>query len=226
MATLTMPVVAGAQQPAKVSRIGFLGASTPANAEPFLKAFRAGLRELGYVEGRDIVIEARSAQAKLERLPALAAELVRLKVDVILVGPLPAAVAAKNATQTVPIVFTAVGDPVETGLVAGLPRPGGNLTGLALISAEPSGKRLQLLKEVVPRASRVAVLWNPDDPGHGLAVKGAEIAARAFWAWSFKRWSSECTATSMEHSRRLRGGAPGPSWSWTTPSPSAGEHSS
>ncbi len=176
---LAAPLGASAEQAAKVALIGFLGASTPANAEPYLEALRQGLRELGYVDGRGIVIEARSAQAKLERLPALAADLVRLNVDVILVGPLPAAVAAKNATQTIPIVFTAVGDPVGTGLVAGLARPGGNLPGLALISAELSGKRLQLLKEVVPRAPRVAVLWNPDDPGHGLAVKGAEIAARA-----------------------------------------------
>jgi putative ABC transport system substrate-binding protein len=176
---LAVPPGVHAQQPGKVYRIGFLGASRAAIAAPLLDAFRQGLHELGYVEGRDFVMETRWAEGKLERLSALAAELVQLHVDVLLAGPPPPVVAARSTTNTIPIVFTAVGDPVEIGLVASLARPGGNLTGLAIISAELSGKRLQLLKEVVPRASRVAALWNPASSGQGLELRGAAAAARA-----------------------------------------------
>ncbi len=174
-----VPVSADAQPPAKVARVGFLGASTPDTAAPLLEAFRQGLRELGYLGEGSIVIEARYAERKLDRLPDLAAELVRLKVDVILVGPPPSAMAAKNATRTIPVVFTGVSDPVAIGLVTSLARPGGNVTGLALTSQDLGGKRLELLKEVVRGASRVAVFWNPADPAHGPALNAMKAAAPA-----------------------------------------------
>jgi putative ABC transport system substrate-binding protein len=141
-------------------------------------AFRQGLRELGYVEGRNIVIETRSAEGKSERLPGLAAELVRLTVDVIVAASPPATEAAKQATSTIPIVFALSGDPVAAGLVASLARPGGNVTGLATISQDLVGKQLELLKEVAPKISRVAVLQNPSNSGHALSLPSAEGAAR------------------------------------------------
>jgi len=139
--------------------------------------FRQGLRELGYAEGKNIVIEYRFAEGKLDRLPDLAAELVRLKVDVIVAGGTPAIQAAKNATSTVPIVFPTVGDPVALGLVASLARPGGNITGLANFPAGLSGKRLALLKEVVPRATRVAVFGEKGNSFHALVLKDLQAAA-------------------------------------------------
>jgi len=149
--------LAEAQQEGKVFRIGYL---SPAPAVP--KEFKQGLRELGYVEGENIVIEARLAQGKLDQLPQFAAELVRLKVDVIVTRSSPAALAAKQATTTIPIVMGASGDPLRRGLVASFARPGGNITGL-IARAGPGqlGKRLELLKEVVPKLSRVAALWDP-----------------------------------------------------------------
>jgi putative ABC transport system substrate-binding protein len=178
-AVLAAPLAAEAQQPAKVPRIGFLTTPSPTAAAYYLEAFREGLRELGYVEGKTIAIEYRFAEGRSERLPALAAELVRLKVDVIVTGGPPAPEEAKQATSTIPIVFAVAGDPVGEGLVASLARPGGNVTGLASIAAEVVGKQLELLKEVVPKISRVAVLLNPSHSAHPLMSRQAEGPARA-----------------------------------------------
>jgi len=155
------PLAAAGQQAAKVPRIGYLGYSAPALEGHLVGAFRQGLRDLGYVEGRNIVIEYRSAEGKLERLPELSAELVRLKVEVIVTLATPGALAAKQATNTIPIVVAAMADPARDGLVASLARPGANITGSTFLGPELIPKRLGLLKEVVPRASRVAVLWHP-----------------------------------------------------------------
>jgi len=158
---LAAPLAAEAQQAAKVPRIGFLffGSLGPSRE---LDAFRQGLRELGYAEGQNIAVEYRFARGEIERLPELATELARLKMNVLITPGTPAALAAKRATTTIPIVFAGVADAVGAGLVTNLPRPGGNITGLTSISAELGGKRLALLKEVAPRASRVAVFFNPD----------------------------------------------------------------
>jgi len=170
-----------AQQTAKVARIGYL--STNHDANPHLReAFLQGLRDLGYVEGRNVVIEYRDAEGKPERLPALAAELVALKVDVIVAGGTPQALAAKHATRTVPIVFVGAADPVTSGLVTSLARPGGNVTGLSMLAPELVGKCLEQLKQAVPAVSRVAVLWHPGALGERTErdmLKGAEVAARA-----------------------------------------------
>jgi putative tryptophan/tyrosine transport system substrate-binding protein len=173
------PLAAEAQQAPKEPRIGYLSAGALTTAPTFENAFRQGLRELGYVEGRNIAIEYRWAEGKYERLLELAAELVRLKVDVILAVTTPAAQAAKAATRTIPIVFTLVADPVASGLVASLARPGGNITGLPSISSEIIGKQLELLKETVPGVSRVVVLQNPDASSHAFMVREAAGAARA-----------------------------------------------
>jgi len=176
---LVVPFTVEAQAPAKVPRIGFLSARPPTDNPYFLESFRQGLRELGYVEGQNIAIEYRFAEGRPERLPALAAELVRLKVDVIVAGGPPAPAAAKQATSTIPIVFAVAADPVVVGLVASLARPGGNITGLASISGEIVGKQLELLKEVAPKVSRVAVLQNPSNDSHPHTLRQAEGAARA-----------------------------------------------
>jgi putative tryptophan/tyrosine transport system substrate-binding protein len=167
---------AEAQQPTKVPRIGYLAStSSSANAARH-EAFQQGLRKLGYVEGKNIVIEYRYADGQLERLSDLAAELVRLKVDVIVAGGTPAARAAKEATKSIPIVMTG-GDPVRAGIVASLARPGGNVTGLSDSTVDVSTKRLELLKEVVPKLSRVAILWNPANPTNPLQLKDTQTAA-------------------------------------------------
>ena len=167
-----------AQQPAKVPRIGFLGAAYPSANAARIEAFRQGLRELGYVEGKNIVIECRSAEGKLDRLPALVAELVRLKVNVIVTaGPAPTR-SAKEATKTIPIVMTQDSDPIGSGFVASLARPGGNITGLSSLRADLSGKRLELLKEILPKLSRVAVLGTSTLPGNAQELKETELAAR------------------------------------------------
>ncbi len=160
---LAAPPAAEAQQAKKVPRIGVLLTGSPEAPLTLavFGAFRQGLRELGYVEGQNIVIEERSAQGKVERFPDLAAELVRLKVDLIFAGNTPAARAAKQATSTIPIVVPVMADPVRDGLIASLARPGGNITGSTFLAPELVPKRLQLLKEAVPGASRVAVLWHP-----------------------------------------------------------------
>ena len=157
---LAAPLAAEAQQ-AAIPRIGVLSPGSP-GPSPLLNAFQQGLRELGYVEGQNIRLEYRSAESRLERLPGLAIELVDLKVDVIFAINFTAAQAARNATKTIPIVFTWVADPLS--LVTNLARPGGNVTGLTTITTELSGKRLELLKGVLPRISRIAVLWNSTNP--------------------------------------------------------------
>jgi putative ABC transport system substrate-binding protein len=142
-----------------------------------VEAFREGLRDLGYVEGRDIVLEFRWAEGKLDRLPELAAELVGLRVDLIHTLSTPAAIAARHATTTIPIVFTGVGDPVGTGVVSSLAHPGGNVTGVSIMATELSGKRLEILREMVPKVSRVAMLWNATNPGMVLRAHEIEAAA-------------------------------------------------
>jgi putative ABC transport system substrate-binding protein len=177
-AWLALPLAAEAQQPGKVPRIGFLFFGSP-GPSPELDAFRRGLRELLYIEGQNITIEYRFASGRVGRLPELAAELVRLKLDVIVTPGTPASVAAKQATSTIPIVFAGVADAVGAGLVANFARPGGNITGLTSISAELGGKRLELLKEVAPKASRVAVLYNPADRSNVLVLKELQESAPA-----------------------------------------------
>src|SRR5882724_7108170 len=169
-----------AQQPTKIPRIGYLIGTSPTANAARIEAFRQGLRELGYVEGKTIVIEWRYAEGKLDRFPALAAELVRLKVDVIVTGGPPATRAAKEATITIPIVMEQDSDPVGNGFVASLARPGGNITGLATFRPELSGKQLELLKEIVPKLSRVAVFGTSAYPGNAQALKEIELAAEAF----------------------------------------------
>src|SRR2546426_2290880 len=171
---------AEAQQTKKVPRIGFLGSTSFSRNPARRDAFRHGLRELGYVEGKTIVVEWRFAEGKADRLPSLAAELVRLNVDVIVTGGSAATRAAKEATATIPIVMAQDNDPVGSGFVASLARPGGNITGLANVSPEVSGKRLELLKESVSKLSRVAVLGNATNPGNAQALRETEDAARAF----------------------------------------------
>ena len=167
-----------AQQAGKVPRIGYLAPNLSNAVLATHEAFRQGLRELGYVEGKNIIIEYRWAEGKADRLPLLAAELVRLKVDAIFAsGAVQPALAAKNATTTIPIVFVAVDDPIALGLVASLARPGGNITGLSSMGTELSGKRLELVKETVPKASRVAVLWNPDNPSSVSSMQETKAVA-------------------------------------------------
>ena len=171
--------LAEAQQPKKVPRIGFLTAASASSQASRLDAFRQGLRELGYVEGKNIVIEYRYAEG-LDRLPALAAELVRLKVAVIVTGGAAGTRTAKQATTTIPIVMTQDPDPVGNGFVASLARPGGNITGLSTLAPELSGKQMELLKEIAPKLSRVAVLGDSNFPGNAEARREAELAAGAF----------------------------------------------
>jgi len=170
---------AEAQQPTKIPRIGFLSATLLSIISPRIEALRQGLHELGYVEGKNIVIEWRSAEGKLDRVPALAAELVRLKVDVIVTGGATDTRAAKEATNTIPIVMAQDSDPVGSGFVASLARPGGNITGLSTLAPEVSGKRLELLKEIIPKLSRVAVLGISTRPGNAQSLKEVELAAGA-----------------------------------------------
>jgi putative ABC transport system substrate-binding protein len=177
-AVAAWPLAARAQQPAaKVPRIGFLGNSTADLEANLVGPFRDGLRALGYEEGRNIVIEYRWAEGEYERFPALIAELVASNVDVIVTAGTPASLAVKKATTTIPLVMVAVGDPVATGLVASLARPGGNITGLTSISSEMEGKRLELLREVVPKVSHIAVLWNAASPIQ--VIEEGEVRAAA-----------------------------------------------
>ena len=175
------PLAVEAQQAAKTPRIGYLVTSLAVSPHP-QEAFRQGLRDLGYVEGRNVVIEYRDAEGKPERFPAVAAELVALKVDVIVAGPTLAALAAKQATKTIPIVFANAADPFASGLVTSLARPGGNVTGLSMLAPELVGKCLELLQQAVPGVSRVAALWQPGSSGERTEkdmVKEAGVAARA-----------------------------------------------
>jgi putative tryptophan/tyrosine transport system substrate-binding protein len=180
LAILVAPRAADAQPVGKVWRIGVLQAFSPAVSEPFVEAFRQGLRELGYVEGQNLAGEYRWAHGQVEALPALAAELVRLHVDLLFAGSTAASLAAKDATQTIPIVFVGVADPVGAGLVASLARPGGNITGRSFQNAELGPKRLELLREVSPRkVSRVGVVFNPMDVGNVLGIRELEGPTRA-----------------------------------------------
>jgi putative ABC transport system substrate-binding protein len=167
------------QQPKKIFRIGFLATTGVGGGRENLLSLRQGLRELGYVEGQNITIESRFSEGKIDRLPALATELVRLKVDVIVTQSTPAALAAKNATKTIPIIISGgTTDPVATGLVPSLARPGGNITGVTIMNEELVGKRLELLKETSPKISRVGVLWNSDNQGAAVVFKQTQSAAQ------------------------------------------------
>jgi putative ABC transport system substrate-binding protein len=175
------PLAGEAQQPTKIARIGYLvtGSLEPPEARRSLHDFRQGLRDLGYVEGQSIAIEYRAADGRNERLPGLAKELIGLNVQTIVTQGTPAATAAKQSTSTIPIVMAIATDPVGAGLIASLGRPGGNVTGLANLDAELSGKRLEMLKAAVPALARVAVWRNPANPAHRTALREAEGAARA-----------------------------------------------
>lgn len=175
LSTFGFPVDA---QPAKVAKIGWLAARPPSGPTGGIELFRAEIRKLGYVEGKDFFFEYRSAENKIERLPALAEDIVRLKVDVLIASSTAEAMAAKNATSTIPVVFTQVADPVNAGLIDSLARPGGNITGLTTIAGVLAGKRLELLKETLPRLLRVAVLWNPEDPGSRQQWNESQLVGR------------------------------------------------
>jgi putative tryptophan/tyrosine transport system substrate-binding protein len=180
LSTVLLPTAPGAQQPTKVSRIGYLANGSLSAIAPRIEAFRHGLRELDYVEGKNIVIDDRYADGKPDRLPALAAELVRLKVQVIVTtGPAPTR-AAKEVTNTIPIVMTNDTDPVASGFVASLARPGGNITGLSTLAPELNGKRLEILTEVVPKLSRVAILGTSTSPGYAQSVRELKLVTKAF----------------------------------------------
>jgi putative tryptophan/tyrosine transport system substrate-binding protein len=168
-----------AQQPSKMARVGYLEFGSAAPGTPLFEAFRQGLRDLGWVEGQNIAVEVRYAEGNQDRLPEFAVDLVRLKVDLIFASTTPAALAAKRATTTIPIVIGFVADPVGSGLVPRLARPGGNITGWThLAGVELNAKRLDILKEAVPEAIRIGALWNPANPIHAPSLKVVEAAAR------------------------------------------------
>ncbi len=177
---LAPPLAAEGQPTGKVYRIGLILTATPSESAHLVKALDEGLRELGYVEGRNVMFERRFAEGRQERLPALAADLVRLKVDTLVTGSNPVIAAVKQASATIPVVMAVSRDPVSAGFIASLARPGGNITGLANDPApEIIGKNLELLKEAAPRVSRVAFLWNPIPPGAGTYKNAVESAARS-----------------------------------------------
>ena len=178
MVLFAVAVMAEAQQPKKILRIGYFSGNSASADLPRVEAFRQGLRAFGHIEGQNIAIEYRYTDGKFERVPDVAAELVGLKVDVLVAVTTNAALAAKNATRTIPIVFMGVSDPVAADLVDSLARPGGNITGLTNIAPVLSGKRLELLKETVPKLFRVAVLWDPQSPGSVPQWKESQLAAR------------------------------------------------
>jgi len=206
---LAAPLGSLAQQPtARIARIGFLGQTSASLSASVIRveALRTGLRDLGYVEGKNLTIEFRWAEGKHERLPDLAAELVRLKVDVIVTQGTPGALAAKQATATIPIVMPVVADPVATGLVASLARPGGNITGGSWVSHEVSAKRLELLRDAFPRTKRVAVLVNPNNASNAPILQAMELAARSlkleipqFEARGPQEFESAFTAMAAKH---------------------------
>jgi ABC-type uncharacterized transport system substrate-binding protein len=179
LSLLTAPLTSTAQQAAKVPRLGLLIPGSSSAFAPRIEAFRHGLRDLGYVEGRNITIEYRFAEGQDDRLPELVAELIRLQVDIMVTDGEPAILAAQHATTTIPIVMAVSSDPVGIGYVASLARPGGNITGLSFMLTEVSGKRLELLQEAVPKLSHVAVLWNPAVPSSTLGFKETQTAAHA-----------------------------------------------
>lgn len=178
LVALLTPPAAGAQPAARIYRVGFMASGTATASAGMVEALREGLRELGWVEGRNIVVDYRFAEGRFDRLPDLAAEFVRQRMDLIVAAPTPAALAARNASTAIPIVMANVADPVGLGLVASLARPGGNVTGLSYsVDFDIFGKQLQLLKEAVPGARRIAVLSNPANPGHARAVSRVKAAA-------------------------------------------------
>src|SRR5215831_192608 len=179
LSLLTAPLTSSAQQAAKVPRLGLLIPGSSSAFAPRIEAFRHGLRDLGYVEGRNITIEYRFAEGQYDRLPALVAELIRLHVDLMVTDGEEAILAAQHATTTIPIVMAVSSDPVGIGFVASLARPGGNITGLSFMLTEVSGKRLELLQEAIPKLSHVAVLWNPTNPSSMLGFKETQTAAHA-----------------------------------------------
>ena len=213
VAVVVVGAMAEAQQPKKVPRIGYLSSVDPASESTRSEAIRLALRELGYIEGQNIAIEYRYAEGKRDRLPELAAELVRLKVDIIVVagGTTPIR-AAKNATKTIPIVMVGAGvDPVEAGLVESLARPGGNVTGITNLTRELGGKRLELLKEAVPKLARVAVLYDPATPASVLEVKEVlPVAARAL-GLTIQPWEVRAADDFEQGIRCAKQAAPG----WT-----------
>jgi ABC-type uncharacterized transport system substrate-binding protein len=179
LALLTAPRVAEAEQQARVPVVAYFSPTSDASRGRLFLAFKQGLRELGWVEGQNVAVESRWGENDYDRLPALAADLVRLKVDVIVTGGVPAIRAAQQATRTIPIVMALVEDPVASGLVASLGHPGGNTTGLSMMAPDLVGKQMELLKGVVPKVSRMALLWNPANPGNAWQSREAESAARA-----------------------------------------------
>jgi putative ABC transport system substrate-binding protein len=205
---LTTASFADAQQPTKISRIGYLGGGSAELEKVWLDAFLQGLRELGYLEGKNIIVERRYASGQYDQLPELAAELVRLKIDVILAASTPVAHGAKRATQVIPIVMV-VADPVGTGLVSSLAHPGGNLTGLSDFHADLITKRLELLKDIVPSISRIAVLLNPGNPSCSLQMKDLAAAAPALGVtlFSLEAKGPDDIAPSFSTMRKQRAGA-------------------
>ena len=200
--SLVVPLAGETQQRPTIPRIGFLSSSSPdPRNSRLIGAFREGLRELGYMEGQNIAIEFRWAEGKYDRLPDLAGQLVSLKVDIIVASALPAIQAAKQATATIPIVMATSLDPVATGFVAGLARPGGNITGSSAMAPELVGKQLELLKEVVPKVSRMALLGNPANPGTASMVRHAQIRP-GHRAYAFSPWRHAVLARSMAPSQR------------------------
>jgi putative ABC transport system substrate-binding protein len=175
---LLAPLAAEAQEAGKTYRVGYMGNSSPSLESNLVDAFRRGLRDLGYVEGQNIVVEYRWAEGQYDRFPQFATELVRLPVDVIVTAGTPGTLAAKRATTTIPIVMAVAGDALGAGLVSSLARPGGNVTGLSTLLPELEGKRLELLKEIVPKLARLAVLTNPTNPFTAIALKDTQVAAQ------------------------------------------------
>ena len=207
---IAAPLCSVAQQkPAKIPRIGLLSPFSPADAMPWYKALQVGLRDLGWVEGKNIGIEYRYAEGKSDRLPDLAADLVRLNVDIIVTTITPDALAAKNATRVIPIVMAAAGEPVASGLVESLARPGGNVTGLSQMTIELGGKRLELLKEIVPKLYRVAVLWEPATAISTLAWKEIQLPARQLGIelYSLEILTANDLDKAFEAAIRVRAGA-------------------
>ncbi len=202
-------LAANAQQVPKVPRIGFLSSFSASATALWLQAFRQGLRDLGWVEGKNISVESRYAEGRHDRLPDLAADLVRLKVDIIVAAVTSDAVAAKNATRAIPIVMASAGDPLATGLVESLARPGGNITGLSQMAPELVGKRLELLKEIVPKLTRVAVLWDPQDRSSTLSWKEIQLPARGLGVQlhSLEVRGTNDLAKAFEDATRARAGA-------------------
>ena len=201
---LALCLPAEAQQPKKVHRVGWLASGSSSASQPRYDAFRQGLRDFGYVEGQNIVIEHRYAEYQLARLPELAAELVRLKVDVIVTGGVPQLLAAKQATSTTPIVAGGAGDLVATGIVTSLARPGGNVTGLTSVSTDLPGKWLEPLRDIVPKLVLAGVLWNTADKGSSLVLKETELAARqlALQIQSLEVQSTQDLHTAFKEAKR------------------------